>query len=374
MAIKILHTADNHIGLSFGRYPSNVRQTLVDERFSALEQLVKTANERSAHFVVVAGDLFDKQSVTKKLVERTASILAGFEGEHVLVLAGNHDFYEGEDNKLWKWFKAAVEGTCVIPLLERGTKQFDLDVGCIRFYACPCPSKHGDEHVIGWVADEEKEAGVLHVGIAHGNVEGLGLDSDQRYFNMSESDLRTAGLDSWLLGHIHVPFPASGTSGRPHFFMAGTHAPDSIKCSHPGHAWWIESSADGSCLFEPITPGCIRFIRITRALERPDDISELAVECEAFDLPNTVLDFQLSGRLDNEGMGALKQLCSDLSDKCLHFSYESNVAPVLSAAEIATRFPDGTIPNSLLRGLLADEEHPGDAQIALEIMESITAR
>jgi Icc-related predicted phosphoesterase len=37
----------------------------LEERFSALERLVATANQRDAHFLVVAGDLFDKQTVTK---------------------------------------------------------------------------------------------------------------------------------------------------------------------------------------------------------------------------------------------------------------------------------------------------------------------
>lgn len=89
MPLRILHTADNHIGLSFAQYPDLVRDRLLEERFSALERLVDTANERQAHFFVVAGDLFDKQTVTKKLVERAVATLAGFGGEHVLVLEGD---------------------------------------------------------------------------------------------------------------------------------------------------------------------------------------------------------------------------------------------------------------------------------------------
>ena len=93
MPLKILHTADNHIGLSFAKYPDEIRERLVEERFLALERLVEIANQQKAHFIVVAGDLFDKQTVAKKLIKRTVSILAKFEGENVLVLAGNHDYY-----------------------------------------------------------------------------------------------------------------------------------------------------------------------------------------------------------------------------------------------------------------------------------------
>ena len=374
MPLRILHTADNHLGLSFARYPDLVRDRLLEERFSALERVVSTANERRAHFLVVAGDLFDKQTVTKRLVERAVGTLAAFEGEHVLVLAGNHDYFEGGDNKLWNWFRAAADGTCVLPFLEPTAKEFECDDVRVRFYACPCPSKHGKEHMIGWVADEEKDDEALHIGIAHGNVEGLGLDADQRYFNMTEQDLRSAGVHTWLLGHIHAPAPAPETTGRPLYFMPGIHTPDSVKCTHPGHAWWIEVSPDGSCEHEQLTTGGIRFVRLRRRLENLDQIHALRAECEGFDPPDTVLDLQLGGRLKEEEVEELNRLFDSLDQEFLHVTREHDIAPVLDSAGIAKRFPEGTLPNALLLGLLADEDHAGDAHLALDIIESMHSR
>lgn len=92
MSLRILHTADNHIGPSFNQYPEAARGRLMDERFASLERLVATANHRQANFIVVAGDLFDKTTVTKAQIERVVKMLGKFEGESVLVLAGNHDF------------------------------------------------------------------------------------------------------------------------------------------------------------------------------------------------------------------------------------------------------------------------------------------
>lgn len=371
MALRILLTADNHIGISFAQYPDVVRDRLLEERFAALERLVCTANERCAHFLVVAGDLFDKQMVAKKMVEKAVGILARFEGEHVLVLAGNHDFYEGGDNKLWKWFRELVQGTCVLPLLEPVRKRFECDDVHVCFYACPCPSKHGQDHVIGWVADEEKEAGTIHVGIAHGNVEGLGLDADQRYFNMSEQQLRAAGLHTWLLGHIHVPAPAQGTTGRPLYFMPGIHTPDSVKCSHPGHAWWIELDAGGGCRHEQLTAGGVKFVRLIRQIGDADGVTALRSECDALDPADTILDLQLSGRLREDATGELRQWLDDIRPRFLHLTHDLDIAPVLDAAGIGRRFPEGTLPNELLRGLLADDANPGDAHLALEIIESL---
>ena len=228
--------------------------------------------------------------------------------------------------------------------------------------------------MIAWVADEEKEDEILNIGLAHGNVEGLGLDADQRYFNMSEGDLRLAGVHTWLLGHIHVPAPAPGTTGRPLYFMPGIHTPDSVKCSHLGHAWWIEMSPDGSCDHEQLTTGGVRFVRLRRSLENLDQVHSLRAECGALDAPHTVLDLQLDGRLKEEEMEELNRLYDSLAQEFLYFTREADIAPVLDAAGIAQRFPEGTLPNALLTGLLADENHAGDAHLALEIIESTNAR
>ena len=371
MSLRILHTADNHIGLSFNPYPE-ARERLIQERFASLEQMVATANLRAAHFFVVAGDLFDKITVTKAQVERAAKILAKFEGEAVLVLAGNHDYSEGPDSKLWKQFRIAAEGSRVLALTEPGTKDFESDDYKVRFYACPCPSKIGKEHTIGWVAAEEKSPDMLHIGIAHGNVEGLGLDADQRYFNMADSDFRNAGLHTWLLGHIHVPAPAPGTTGRPLYFMPGIHTPDSVKCSHPGHAWWIEMNADGTCRHEQLTTGAIRFIRLNPDLRHANDILDLRTKCESMDATNTILDLQLTGRLRENEIADLNAMLNDISPAFLNFSQDRDIASVLDAAAIAKRFPEGTLPSALLQALLSDDAHPGDAHLALDIIETVS--
>jgi exonuclease SbcD len=374
VSLRILHTADNHIGISFNRYSASARNRLLEERFAALERLVTIANERQAHFFVVAGDLFDSQNVTRAQVERTVAILKGFDGEAVLALAGNHDFFEGPDNKLWKWFRSAAEGSRLLALTESKISEFQSDEYRVRFYGCPCPSKHGKDHMIGWIADEAKSQDFLHVGIAHGNVEGLGLDADQRYFNMTESDLKNAGLHTWLLGHIHVPAPAAGSIGRPLYFMPGIHTPDSVKCKHPGHAWWIELATDGSCQKEQLTTGAIQFVRWNCELDNSDDLLKLKRACQDLDASNTVLDLQLTGRLKDGEMVELATILDFVAPRFLQLSCDQDIAKVLEASDVARRFPEGTLPNKLLQALLADESHPGDAHLALKLIESLQSR
>lgn len=371
MPLRILHTADNHIGISFRHYPETVQARLVAERFEALERVVHAANQRDAHFITVAGDLFDKVTVSAADINRTVNILKRFEGEAVLVLAGNHDYCEGADSKLWKTFRSAAEGTSVWALTQQRLHDFEVDGVPVRFYACPCPSKYGDEPVTSWVADEVKGAGTLHIGLAHGNVEGLGLDADHRYFNMTEAGLRAAGLHTWLLGHIHVPAPEPGTTGRPLYFMPGIHTPDSVKSTRAGQAWWIEMDSEGECRFEPVNTGGVRFVRLSTVLEHRNDIETLSHRCDSLNASGTVLDLQLTGRLKSEELQSLNALVSEFANSFLHVSRDQDIAELLEPAAIASRFSAGTLPSALLNALLADEDHPGDAHLALDIIESL---
>ncbi|MBJ7284154.1 MAG: hypothetical protein JHD00_03565, partial [Akkermansiaceae bacterium] len=119
--------------------------------------------------------------------------------------------------------------------------------------------------------------------------------------------------------------------------MPGIHTPDSVKCSHPGHAWWIELEADGSCRHEQLTSGGVRFVRLRYSLENTADIEVLRATCESLDAPNTVLDLQLTGRLTEDELSELNQLLDGMKSRFLHLTREQDISQVLDAAGIARR-------------------------------------
>jgi hypothetical protein len=90
------------------------------------------------------------------------------------------------------------------------------------------------------------------------------------------------------------------------------------------------------------------------------------------DAPNTILDLQLTGRLRENEIADLNAMLNDISPAFLNFSQERNIAAVLDAAAIAKRFPEGTLPSALLQDLLTDVAHPGDAHLALDIIETVS--
>lgn len=84
--MRILHTADWHIGKKLGRLDRGA------EAEAVLDELVAVADDSDVDAVLVAGDLFDRAGPpleTMKLVLETLVRLA--EGRSVVVIPGNHD-------------------------------------------------------------------------------------------------------------------------------------------------------------------------------------------------------------------------------------------------------------------------------------------
>ena len=105
MSVKILHTADLHIGMKFNGYPEPIRGKLQEARIEVLARMIQRANEENCDLFVIAGDLFHNiKGIDKGTIARTAEHLNGFLGECVLILPGNHD-YDNDMIELWEVFK-----------------------------------------------------------------------------------------------------------------------------------------------------------------------------------------------------------------------------------------------------------------------------
>ena len=373
MPIRIVHTADNHIGMPFRQHDDETRTRLIEERFTALERLICEANENHADFFVISGDLFDSSRVKNSSIERTVDVLRHFTGNSVLVLPGNHDFFSGEDTEVWKRFrKASSEFSNIDVLVTTATVNFDIDGETVQFFPCPCPSKTGREPVTGWISSVEQNLEALRIGIAHGNVEGLGLDADDRYFTMTMPDLESLGLTTWLLGHIHVPFPTTPSGCDSPIFMAGTHTPDSVRCRHIGSAWLLDFEESQLKQYKQLHPGRLQFIRIEQNLHDGHDISKLEHACDALDPDRVILDLKLSGHLSSDEQNTLNQLLQKIEDSFQSCSLSVNIKKKIDKDIIGTHYPQGTLAEQLLSKLLADQDHPNDVTLAHDLIKEIS--
>lgn len=373
MTIRIVHTADNHIDLLFKNYPDDVANFLKEERMAALTRIVDVASEKKANFIVVAGDLFESVKSSLRVIKRTVDILARFTGNHVLVLPGNHDFFSDQSSELWVRFREAAGDRPIKVLTESQIENFNIDDQQIQFFACPCRSKTSKDHAIGWVVDEPRIKGAINIGVAHGNVDDLGLDNDDKFFNMSRNDLRAAKMHAWLLGHIHRPFPNQDGTDSPDLFMAGSHSPHSVRNCHSGSAWFIELNKDGIQRYETIHSSDITFKRIEHIFCPEKGLDNLKSQVSALVPQKTVLDLKLQGTLKNEDFNDLALFLKKIEIEGCFINVRINRTDVmqeLSLAQIEQRFSGNSFAHKLMLDLLRSG-NPNDAKVALKIIEGL---
>jgi DNA repair exonuclease SbcCD nuclease subunit len=87
---RFLHTADWQIGRLFQTLHADNAVPLAEARLSAVERLAALATAHRVDAVLVAGDVFDAQTVSERTVRRLFNAMAGYRGPWLL-LPGNHD-------------------------------------------------------------------------------------------------------------------------------------------------------------------------------------------------------------------------------------------------------------------------------------------
>jgi len=371
MPIKIFHTADLHIGLKFANanYPPQVREALHEARFSTLAKMVREAGKRDCRLMVIAGDLFEHIRPTHTDILRVTQELKTFSGDVIAVLPGNHDPLSGD---FWKTFKEnagervlLLEKTQPYPLHEYGLN--------VVLYPAPCFEKHSESgtNQIGWIKDIPKEPGMLHIGVAHGSVEGLSPDEEKRYYLMTRDELESAEVSLWLMGHNHSPNPIPyGMQAR--LFYSGTPEPDSFNRQYPGSACVHELADDGSCLSETVYTGKYRFLQKEITLECKADIVQLELTLLSEEEPSKILlRLTLKGRLTREELQETRKVLEELKEIYFYFTCdEDSLGRRITPETITQEFSQDSFPYRLLQSLSEEGDTQG-LQLAYELFKEM---
>ena len=200
--MKFNHAADLHLdspfrGLISGGLPSDLEKKILDSTFTSFKNLVDDALFQNVDFVLLAGDLFDRndQSLRSKIF--LDQQLERLNQKHipVFIIFGNHDFLQGGKDSLGFPDNTKVFG----PKPE--TKYLTLKSG-------QRVAIHGFSFNKQWitkpiikdypVADQSAD---WNIGMLHGSADSV--KSQDNYAPFTLSDLQSKNYDYWALGHIH---------------------------------------------------------------------------------------------------------------------------------------------------------------------------
>lgn len=371
MTLKILHTADLHIGLKFMRgYDPDVREKLIEARFDTLKRLVKIANEEKCDLFVIAGDLFDSTRISKKDVLRVANIINGFDGQ-VVILPGNHDHVQTESRGLWDMFSEGIRENTLL-LFEPKYVEVEVSDYKVGLYPGPCISKHSKKNTIGWIKKKRKAEDVdLHIGVAHGSLEGVSPDFDQAYYPMTEEDLNSAGLDLWLMGHTHIRIPKKMRGKGGGIFFASTPEPDGFDCQHEGFAWIFEAENRDTIKYRAVRTGRYRFLTMEEEVSADGDLEALKERFSELEEDKFLVKLRVTGRLPKDPYAERSAVWDEIRDTVLYLDVDDiDLLQRITREDIDREFTDGSFPHKLLTEI-AEDDNPLSLQIAYELVNEV---
>ncbi|MCD7773664.1 MAG: metallophosphoesterase [Ruminococcus sp.] len=370
--IRIFQTGDNHIGLKYAGHEQ--AETLVAARINAFEGMVSTANKEGCNLFVITGDLFEKTSdISEKDIKTLLGMLSDFNGT-VVVLPGNHDYYQKE-SELWQNFNKIARDMDNILLLTE-YRPYPLSVGedKVVLYPALCTSLHSEpgKNNLDWIKNENiLPDDTYRIGIAHGAVDGETIDNEGAYFRMTRSELESIPLDAWLIGHTHVPFPSDLTdefSACDKILNAGTHVQTNVNNNTEGLCFIVEIDENKRVRAKKFRSGSIRFYRRSISLTANNMSEDLKRELADID-DNSVVDITLSGAVSIEEYDNRLSIIENALSRFIEKTYdESSLSKLITKELIDAEFAETSISGKLITELL---DQPKEAQLAYELLKSL---
>ena len=164
-----LHTADWQIGRQYSQFPADDAVPLAEARMAAVETIARLALKHKVDAVLVAGDVFDAQTVADRTIRKLFIALQGFPGPWIMI-PGNHDAALTES----VWTRAARLGALPanVHLALQGKV---LDFSALGFSALTAPltQRHTYNDLTEWFDEAATAPGHVRIGVAHGSVQGV---------------------------------------------------------------------------------------------------------------------------------------------------------------------------------------------------------
>jgi len=199
--LKLLHTADWHLGKRFPSFPEEAQKKLSRARMNVIATILDVARRNMVHAVLCAGDLFDDPTPGADFWEGLAKIFRDHPPPHipVFLVPGNHDPLTPES--VWSPghpFRARLPAW--VHVVDRDDFTFEITPDAV-LYARPCRSKAGECDLAMSLPARAPGDIKLRIGCVHGST--FDLKGYQTNFPISRDAGVERGLDYLAIGDMH---------------------------------------------------------------------------------------------------------------------------------------------------------------------------
>jgi len=365
--VKVLHTADIHIGASFaafGRKAADHRDVLR----RTFKRVIELSIEEKCDVMIVAGDLFDRPyGVAEKDISFVIGELSRASGlSGIVILPGSHDYWAR--GSVFEANAGRFEGLPNLRILKPGVETIRFDELSLAVHGRALQSNVSNEDPLaGLKADPSCR---FNIAVAHGSVTEAMKPLEHVDIPVSLDGFE-GGFDYLALGHWHS-FRDLSTE---RFKVAYSGSPELVARDQEGSGYVVlVELGDGPARFTEKKVGMIGLKRVDVDCSGIKSTEELVSEVEraAGPDPSVVISLNLTGFLSIDSTVDFDEALLRLEDSYHSVVLSGKLPQVEIPREVIEGVPESTVAGRFIRVLLeriesSDEEKRRVYEEALQI-------
>ena len=356
---RFIHTADWQIGRQYPAFEPDDGLRLSDARLATVARLAEVASSQAVDAVLVAGDVFDSQTVSDKTIRRLFQAMQGFAGPWVL-LPGNHDAALAES--VWT---RAQRLDAVPPNVHLALTAQPIVLAPQGMVVLPAPlmQRHTQADATAWFDQADTAPGLCRIGLAHGSVEGVLAEAMTNSNRIAAHRAQTARLDYLALGDWHGLKQIDARTA-----YSGTPEPERFRDNDAGRALLVDIDAPGQLpRLTPLATATHLWLAQSLVLNLPSDVTAL-VDASARWPERAVLRLRLSGEVDVASHAKLQRALGQARARVAAlWVQDEDLKLQTSDADLAELVVDGYLQDLLLDLRTRQAQGDADAAQALRI-------
>ena len=316
--VKFIHTSDWQLGMTrwfLEEDGSDAQGRFAEDRLNAIDKIGELAVEHQAEFIVVAGDVFESNTLPMKAFRRAKDRIANLPVP-VYLLPGNHDAYDASSiYRRPEFEELAEQGVIVLcdsePVLVRDG---------VEIIGAPLYAKHVEEDPLAPALQNLQPADGIRILVGHGQAEGFGQDTDG-LIDLANVD---AAIDDGLVHYIAMGDTHSTKQIDSRGYMWFSGSPETTDFLEPngggeadsGNVLLVEAAVGEAPKVTTIHTGQWEFLAKSADCVDFADVEQFLAELEAIEKKTqTCIKYSITGTVSISEMAKFENEISSLATR-----------------------------------------------------------
>jgi DNA repair exonuclease SbcCD nuclease subunit len=231
---------------------------------------VERAGAWPADALLIAGDLFEHDRVSRDTISFIISTLRTIPEVRVFIAPGNHDPFVPDSP-----YSTEVWPNNVTIFSKPEWQSVRIKDGALTVHGFGFDGPDISSNPFGALAIPESERGAAHVAVAHGSERGHQPPDKQAYASFDGARAATEGLDYLALGHFHGVTQVEGTFSTEMWYSG---APEGQSLREDGMHYFLEVEIENGA------------VRVTKAPSSRVIYTTHRLTCDQFESAQNLID------------------------------------------------------------------------------------